>query len=853
VAAEKSNWLYDGCLDFGLGIDSGIAPPLLPKNQCAFAVNTTFRGDFATDRPPFRKITLDPALNALIQGAFGSGLFQGAGNFKSDYNSESIVLSIAGRLFDIRPAADPTLVSTGAEVTIPGDPNPATASQAWLWQAERWLIADDGLSIPVFYDGVSSRRSEVTVAAVGTLAATFAVPPVGGVITTTLAAPYTGLLNSVLNLNELDAVGNVRKIANYMVIQVGGNIDQYQLTLKNLTALPGKIYAPGYNLVVMPSYLGEIQSGSPSGAPSLHRFVVSLTVPIPAYVAAGMGLLIVGNSWTIVSIAANRHSMVITRPGGTSPLFDQNVWLKNSNASNLVVGSLQSSFTAPALGATAIAYSTTQYLGPVGQIIVIPIDPTLAVMDQYEIVSSQVNPPASNVAVLIENLNDFADLDPTTLLPLPVLTGSTFYNLPELPPGRMGTYGEGRVWQSGIDGVTFIAGDIVGGSSGSPAFQGRDAVLKVTENTFLIGGGAFRVPSAGAIITAMSFSAILDASLGQGPLQVFTNKNIFSCATPTDRTTWQNVTNPILTEALKGAGASSHTAVVNINADILFRSPDGQIRSEILSRLDFNRWGSTPVSFEVLRILEAENLDLMNFCSAIEFDNRSLMTSNPILGNNGVYWQGLIALNFDAVSSLGQKSNSIYDGLWTGLNVLQLLRFANTERAFALCENPITKTFEIYELLATGSDHFDNGTTPIAWVIETPMLFRDLKGKRVFDLLKLEDGELYVNDIIGKVYFKVEYRADFDPCWHPWHSWFVCAAVTTDPTVSHPQYRKRMGFGQPAIDPADCNVNTDQPPMYGTMFQLRISVLGHCVINGLKAAASIQPQPEFEPPICNNE
>ena len=826
-------------------MDSGIAPPLLPKNQCAFAVNTTFRGDFATDRPPFRKITLDPNLNALIQGAFGNGLFQGAGNFKSDYASESIVLSIAGRLFDVIPSADPTLVSTGAEVTIIGDPNPAQASQAWLWQGERWTILQDGLSIPIFYDGVTARRSQVAVAVVGTVNAAFDVPPIGGTVTVTLLANYTGLLNSVLTLNELDATGNVRKVANYMVTQVGGNIDQYQLTLKNHTAVNGTVFSAGNNLTFIPSNLGWTRTVIPTGNPSLHHFILFLTIPIPSYVAAGMGLLIGSTSWTILSISANRLSLTVAGTGNIAPVPNQTVTLKNSTGANLVVGILQSNFTSPAVGATAIAYSTTQYLGPVGQIVFIG-------NDQFEIMASQVNPPASALTVLVQNLNDNADLDP--LVPntfLKVLVGSQFFNLPELPPGRMGVYGRGRVWQSGIDGVTFIAGDIVGGSSGSPTFKGRDAVLKVTENTFLVGGGAFRVPSAGAIITAMSFSAILDTSLGQGPLQVFTNKNVFSCDTPTDRTTWQNVTNPILTESLKGAGAASQTAVVNVNADILFRCPDGQLRSEILSRLDFNRWGSTPMSFEVLRILDSENLDLMNFCSAIEFDNRLLMTSNPVVGNNGIYWQGLIAMNFDSVSTLGQKSNSIYDGLWTGLNFLQVLRFSNTDRAFALCENPITHTFEIYELLVTGTDHFDNETTPIPWVIETPMLFHALKGKAVFDLLKLEDGELYVNDIIGKVYFKIEYRADFDPCWHPWHSWFVCAAVTRDPTVSHPQYRKRMGFGQPAIDPADCNVNTDQPPMYGTMFQLRISVLGHCVINGVKVAASPQPQPHFEPPTCN--
>ena len=815
---------------------------MLPKNQCAFAVNTTFRGDFATDRPPVRLVSLDPAIEASIQGAFGSGLFQGGTAFKSDFASESLMFSIAGRLFDVIPSADPAVPSTGKEVTIPGDANPATIAQAWLWQAERWMIVNNGKSIPIFYDGVSSRRSENTITTVGTVSANFSVPPIGGFVNVTLTTPYTGLLNSVLNLNEVDANGNVRKITNYMVTKVGGNVDQYQVTLKNLTATPGTVYSNGNNLYIIPANLGNIVTNTNLGG---FKYRIALTIPVPSYVTGGLQVLIGTTTYNITSIAADRSYMNIARFSGTgTPAVNNPVTLKNYSVANLVVGTLDSSFTAPAVNANVTTYLTSQFTGPNGQVVIIGTD-------QYSVVSSQTNSPAASTAIQVQNLNDNADLDPATSLPLQVLANSYFENLPELPPARMGTYGRGRVWQAGIDGQTFIAGDIVGGSSGSPAYSGRDAVLKVTENTFLVGGGAFRVPGAGEVITALAFSAILDASLGQGPLQVFTNKNIFSCNTPTDRTTWQNLTNPILTEPLKGAGAASHYGVTNINADIIFRSPDGQIRSEILSSLDFNRWGNTPISFEVSRILAGENLDFMNFCSVMEFDNRLLMSSNPVQGSSGVYWAGLAVMNFDPVSKLQQKEQSIWEGLWTGLNILQLVRFQNTDRAFALTVNPTTNAFEIYEFLPTGTNHFDDGKISIPWVIETPMLFRSLSGKGIFDLIKLEDGELYVSNVIGKVTFKVEYRPDYDSCWYPWHSWFICAQYGSDPTVENPQYRKRMALGQPPISVTDCNVNTDLLPTYGTMFQLRLTITGHCVLNGFKIAASIQPQPQFEPPICN--
>jgi len=65
---------------------------------------------------------------------------------------------------------------------------------------------------------------------------------------------------------------------------------------------------------------------------------------------------------------------------------------------------------------------------------------------------------------------------------------------PELPIARMGTYWLGRVWQAGPDGVTFLAGDAVGGASGTLAEEFRDAVLHISENLYLASNKRFRVP-----------------------------------------------------------------------------------------------------------------------------------------------------------------------------------------------------------------------------------------------------------------------------------------------------------------------------------------------------------------------
>jgi hypothetical protein len=837
VPQEQPKIVYDFTTQFGRGINSGIAVESLGKDQCSFAVNSTFRGDYATDRPPSRRVKLDSDIDALLQSAFSQGLFQGGGSYKPDFVSEVLVASIAGRQFTILPSADATIESTGTEITILGDPNPPNIAPVWFTQAEQFGIWQDGQSIPIFYDGTSQRRSEVDVTVRGVFSASYPVPPIDGVVDVVLNNPYTGLLNAVLRLDELDASGNVRKSANYMVTKVGGAIAQYQVTLKNLTAVAGTTYSNGNPLVVQPSNLGKITSVSGSSP----NYTVHLSATIPNYVVKGMSVLVNANTFTIKSVGSDFSSFVLTS-STAAPIVGDSVALKSFNAPNVTVGILESTFAAPAVGSNANAFLQTRFTYPNGTVLFIG-------SDQFRVTASQVNPPAASTTVTLQNLNDEADLDPVTNTYFQLLTGSKLYNLPELPIGRMGAYGLGRVWQSGQDGITFLAGDIVGGSSGSPTYDGRDAVLKVIENSYLANGGLFRIPSSGDTITAMLFTATMDKALGQGPLQVFTNRNVFSCNAPTDRTTWANLTNPIETQSLKGAGASSQWSTINENSDILFRCPNGELRSMLLAQLNFNKWGNTPISHEVERVFVSENDDFMNFCSAIVFDNRWLVTSNPVQGSNGVYWAGIIALNFDSVSSLQGKQESIYDGLWTGLNVLQLVRFNSVERAFAFCVNTTTNKLEIWEFLPTGSDHLDDGSVPIPWSIETPAFFLGQTTKNPGTVLKLENGAISVRDIIGRVGFKIQYRADEDSCWRDWHSWTVCAKQSTDTTVTNPQYRRPMSFGKPDIK--GCNVNTDMPPNYGDFFQVRVQITGHCVVSKIRLMASLAPRQDFWPPICN--
>lgn len=421
----------------------------------------------------------------------------------------------------------------------------------------------------------------------------------------------------------------------------------------------------------------------------------------------------------------------------------------------------------------------------------------------------------------------------------------------QLPPGRMGVYAMGRNWMSLVDGKQFVVSDIVRGSSGTSAEEYRDAVLQITENLYEAGGGNFTVPGSVGDIKAMQFVSVLDASMGQGPVQILTPNAVFSCNASVNRPEWQDQTNPILTVSLMANGGLSHYGTVMANGDMIFRAIDG-IRSLILGRRDFNSWGNVPASREVEPILGRDDPALLMYSSAIVFDNRLLMTQQPTQHAQGVYHRGIVALNFDPLSSLRGKLPSVYDGLWVGLNVLQLIvgEFNGRERAFAFTLNTSENKIELYEILRQGAEFYDNGTNRIVSVIESPVIFGPTVNRNR-DTIGLRDGEIYVDELRGTVDFRVEYKPDQWPCWIPWHSWSECnLEPTTDPVTARrkPGYRPAMGLGEPSAD--DCDAQNNRAMRDGHSFQVRITITGSCRFLGAKFLAITLPTPAFSQKVC---
>lgn len=825
----------DSISTFEAGIDSGINPLLLKKNQAAFALNASVRDGFFKTRPPIQKKNLifhDVLLAHLVE----TGLFQGGGYYRPDYGTESLLAQIAGYLIKFTEVGNSWMVT---DVSVPSDFNDPTTSQVWMWQSEKWMIIQDGSGkLPIFFDGTTSRRSfgeSITLGSVTAVSTT--TPAIGEVFTATLDAPYTGVFNIPVIFNK----------EFYQPIAQPNPVPTYHATLKNISDTAGNTISSGSQIIVRPNfvgtqgvsgyYVGTTRAGY-IGIPSVilqgyggssTDLVLPINIGDKVIIDGLQSVYEIGQIVDSVSPAGAKYYIVFTDPSspdvGKFVVHGANIF-KQTSSPNVLIATTLASFIVPALNGSVTADIDVAYTGSDGQTVWI---------GNKKYLIYQVPPPAPSATLYLINLSDTSAIG---ALPMNI------YSVPEIQAGRMGAYGMSRNWYSLIDGISYLATDQVGDPSGSQAENYRDSVLKETENTFLSGGGTFRLAGTGDIITAMVFPPIMDTSLGQGALQIFTAFSAFSNNSPVDRSTWTALTSPLQTESLKDNGALAQNSTILINSDTFFRSNVG-IGSFLIARRDFgnNSWGNKPISNELQRVLSLDNQSLLSYGSAVANDNRFISTCVPNVSGQGVFHIGLVTLNNDLISSLRTTLPPAWEGIWTGVNAFQMIagRVNGSRRAFAFTFNIDRQKIELYEFLPESTlEYLDNDETPIKWGFESPVIFNgDIKP--LTQHVRLSNGEMSLSDIKGTVKVDVKYRPINYPCWLDYHSFTVCADVSE--TNSQAQHLYRIGLGEPSandVDPIN-NIPYREAPAFQFMFEIE----GSCTFQGARFEAIELPMQVF--------
>lgn len=429
----------------------------------------------------------------------------------------------------------------------------------------------------------------------------------------------------------------------------------------------------------------------------------------------------------------------------------------------------------------------------------------------------------------------------------------------EIPTGNVMSYGRGRITLALPDRTSFRMGDLFGSSSGTRLYDYRDSILKFTENSYLNEGGDFTARVFGSPLNAGPIVAItniadLDTSLGQGPTMVFTTNCVFSINAPYDRTVWKELNSPIQTVAMINYGATGQNSTTLVNGDIFYRSLDG-IRSLIMASRDFSSWGNTPVSTEIGAYLGYDDSWLLEWGSSVVFDNRLISTISPVMTTYGVYHRGLAVLDFDLISSMGERSRPAWEGIWTGLRVLQLVKGykGGMERLWIFALNS-SNEIELWEMPKTGNeDDLITTTQPITWSISG----RSDGFGSPRDLKILKCGELFLDDIQGSVTAAVQYREDQQYAIRDWHTTTVCSDVTnsctTDcvtPSNLRAQVRAKIRLPQPS------EVAYEQDRKQTRTFfevQPKITLTGTCRLRALGMHAKPMPETdtyEEQPSTC---
>lgn len=152
---ESSPPAYDGHTSL-VGVWGG-NPDVVPSGYSHQAVNRFFREDYNRARPIIRQIPItfeNEAERIWFEGANGQGAF-----FYNRYPSNlqpELIASVGGRIFAI------TVQGRSARARKIYDGNSRNFMHAWFAQGFEWLFIQDGINPPIFYNGVTARRSDLT-------------------------------------------------------------------------------------------------------------------------------------------------------------------------------------------------------------------------------------------------------------------------------------------------------------------------------------------------------------------------------------------------------------------------------------------------------------------------------------------------------------------------------------------------------------------------------------------------------------------------------------------------------------------------------------------------------------------
>lgn len=395
---------------------------------------------------------------------------------------------------------------------------------------------------------------------------------------------------------------------------------------------------------------------------------------------------------------------------------------------------------------------------------------------------------------------------------------------------------EPEAWISDLGYTMFNAGDIIQAGFESTVLEFNEdtgTVASGTEADDAITGGALKPANEMGFINAMGSIRNSDSGTGVGSLVVIARDGVSSFTVSAPRSQWDSIDISQVLFTGYGVGTISPFSVINVNDDLMYRGIDG-VRS---IRYTTSQIGAssgalscTPLSNNISEFIAMDKEEDLKYASMSFAHNRIIITT---AGRTDGVWGGIVSLDTAKTASLSETASTkyqtsktaVYDGLWTGLNFLQVETglYNGRETTYIISKND-DGTNELWCI-----DDTDESEGPLARLYTKKYSFAsDSVG--LFDSKEFYKIELWLKNITQDTNVTAYYRAD------GYELWSKCTDI--DISVgegSLPQNRYRL-----LLTPENLDEGTpycDNMTTVGSSIQFCIQLTGRATVESCKIVA----------------
>lgn len=436
----------------------------------------------------------------------------------------------------------------------------------------------------------------------------------------------------------------------------------------------------------------------------------------------------------------------------------------------------------------------------------------------------------------------------------------------EVPVSVGGAYNQNRlfIYNAGND---YTAGDPTG-SLAAP--EAPITFLEIETPGSPVFGEVFTLPT-GRLqpITAMAFLQLTDTSTGLGPLLIGSENAIYSVHAEIPRTVLDNLGNPVpnweqngfATAFVLNAGIAGFRSWTNVNSDVFFTSPDGQLRTATMSRQAQGQWARVPISKEVQNWMKIADPALVRYIVMEYFNNKIFISVNPFRTSAfstqrqpvfDIAFGGFVVLSLDNIATLGHVGSPAWDGLWTGLRPMDMA--TNKKRLFVVSKDAQFRN-EVYEFLPDQT--YDTDGANIRYT-ESSLYTKEFDCQSPFQDKDIHSMDLDLREVQGDFKMDIQYKPSQGSQFVKWRTFQHCAPwrdcmFPTDDELNGLAGHNFMGLniGSPEVDACDPVTNT--PYTVFRKVQLKFIIEGKFwQFQGFRLNALVRPQSQQVDLACDS-